>query len=376
MKMKTTLLLICSIIFYSNCQAQKEKIKGNKFTYSYAVYPEIDGYQDTKTFTMDASVNGVKYSYSEGNTEEAKRADLYNPMGLAYKFSQRLSDADLKIEIDQTSSSPHDKIVVHYKDQATKTTRFSYKISANQVYSMKVYDMKNGGKLLKEVIIETSVLTHWPGVPSSTVGYGSKEALQENYTKKSETVRGFNKKINSALFLSSLYSGARPELIMLLHDSQEKIYSKTISIKSKGKDFSGLETAKEYLDLGFDLIKENDKLKIKGNHHVKNAQEYFALAHEIYLDFNKEEHINWFTDQKKQNEYSLGILRSLYFTSFLISDFESCDNLIAEIGNMKDGASEDVIEDIKDMLDEMKKIRKFQEREERLQSVFETRFTY
>lgn len=374
--MKTTLLLICSIFLYVNCRAQKEKIKSNKFVYSYAIYPEIDGFQDTKTFIMDASVNGVKYSYSEGNTEEAKRADLYNPLGLAYKFSQRLSDADLKIEIDQTSSSPMAKDIVQYKDQATKTTRFSYKISADQEYSMKVYDMKNGGNLLKEVIIETSVLTYWPGAPSSTVGYTSKEALQDNYTKQSETVQGFNKKINSDLFLSSLRSGVSAELVMLLHDSEEKIYAQTISVKSNGKDFSGLETAKEYLDMGFDLIKENEKLEIKGNHHVKNAQKYFVLANEIYLDFNKDEYTNWFTDQKKQNEYSLGILRSLYFTSFLISDFQSCNTLIVEIGNMKDGAYEDVIEDINDMLDEMKKIRKFQAREERLQSVFETRFTY
>lgn len=374
--MKTTLILICSIIFSANCQAQKEKISSNKFVYSYAVYPELDGYQDTKTFLMDASVNGVKYSYSEGNTEEAKRADLYNPLGLAYKFSHRTADADLKIEIDQTSSSPLAKDIVNYKDQATKTTRFSYKISADQVYSMKVYDMKNGGNLLKEVIIETSVLTYWPGVPSSTVGYNSHEALLDNYTKQSETVPGFNKKINSDLFLMSLISGVRAELIMLLHDSEEKIDAQTISVKSSGKDFSGLETAKEYLDLGFDLIKANNKLEIKGNHHVKNAQEYFVLAHKIYLDFNKDEYTNWFTDPKQQNEYSLGILRSLYFTSFLISDFESCNNLIAKIESKKEGATEKVIEDINDMLDEMREIRKFQAREERLQSVFETRFTY
>lgn len=82
--MKSNYLLLAVAVLISTTNfAQKAKIKQKNTTYNYTIYPELDGYEDLKTYSIKiVDHNGLNYSYSEGNTDAAKKAEVYTPLVL------------------------------------------------------------------------------------------------------------------------------------------------------------------------------------------------------------------------------------------------------------------------------------------------------
>jgi len=332
--MKNTTLLLLFIAFSSISFAQKAKIKTNPILLNHEIYPEYTGYENVQTFSLSiVNKKGDNLSYSQGNTDAAKSADIYNPAGLAYGFKWIKSNNDLLFEVKQNTSESHKKEFLSYQDPTTKASKYSYRISSKQNYTVKIIDVKNENKLVKEFTIDVNASTDWPGNPSATVGYNSKKLLETNYVKKQETSEGFYKRIDNRLIKSILKSRIGKEITLVLHDSKDKISYFPMNVKTKDAKFSRLDSAIIYLKQGLEEIKLNQKSSIKGNHHIENAQKQFKLAHAIYNEYSKDEYLNWFTDKELNVEYLFGMTSNLYLTSFLTSDFKTANDIYTAVNS-------------------------------------------
>ncbi len=385
----TLMLLTCTLVF-----GQKAKIKTDYVLYKYEIYPELDGYQEYKKFNIKISdKSGTVYSYSEGNTPQAQSSDINNMSGISYPFGMNTLKNDLFFEITQNSSTDVRNEFTSFQDQTTKVIKYAYRISALQNYTVKVYDNKNGNKLISEFTVEYRPATYWPGAPSATVGYGSERLLVDNFKHHEETEEGFYKKIDSRLVENTLVGKIGPDLRILLHGSQNKEQFAASTVHTKDTKFEKLDSAAIYVQQGMDEIKLNDKASIKGNHHVANAQNKFKKAHAIYLEFSKPEYVNWFTDAELKDEYIYGMKNNLFFTSFLVSDFAKANQIYEEVVKkideekklVKEKEAENNMTSVKAILfhssahkalNHMNLFRTNELREERLFTTFKQRYNY
>lgn len=325
--MKKPLLLLLLVLISTQTFGQKAKIRTKQISYPYEVYSDLEGYHEVRNFTIKIVDNkGTEYSYSEGNTAEAKKADIHNELGIAYQLKSLVNSSQLFIEVIQNSSVQNEKELLIFEDPATKVKKYAYKISAVQNYTVKLFNPSNN-ELIKEFNIDHSVQTQWPGQPSTTVGYTSKKLLDDNFIKKEETEEGFIKMIESKLIAYALNGKIGDQIKRTIHDSNKKIVYPINYVKTKDDKFVRLDSAVIYLDLGFEQIKINNKADLKGNHHLQNTKDYFMKAHNIFLAYSSDEYINWFTDVKLKDEYIHGMMGNLYFSSFLVLDFKKAEDI-------------------------------------------------
>lgn len=389
--MKNLIISIALVTISSFSFAQKAKIKMNSFLYKYEIYPELTGYENTKTFTLKIlDKNNKTLSYSEGNTEAAKLANIHNPLGLAYGFKWLKNNTDLLFEIKQNTSEAQKKEFLSYQDPTTKVTKNSYMITAKQNYTVKIFDVKNDNKLLKEITLDVKARTDWPGSPSATVGYNSKKLLESNYAKKGETSEGFYQKIDARLIKSILKSEIGKEITTILHDSKAKLSNLPTYVKTKDDKFTLLDSAIIYIEKGLEEIKINSKSTKKGNHHLANAQKQFSLANSIYEKYAGDEYIDWFTDKELKEQYIFGITANTYLTKFLTSDFKGANDLYIAVNSKVENEKAIYANDksvsgafsslkrspAQKALDNINIIRPYMLREEALFEIFKTRFGY
>jgi hypothetical protein len=175
---------------------------------------------------------------------------------------------------------------------------------------------------------------------------------------------------------------------MLLSDSDRRLIFFSTKVKAKDTKFDLLDSAVIYIDLGMEEIKKNDKAGIKGNHHPINAKNQFLKAHAIYSEYNKKEYLDLFTDPELKEEYLWGLKSNLYFSSFLIADYEKTNDIYNEIKaevDAKIAANKNKTENIKAIMtrtpaekavDAMNEFRFYELREKEFFDVFKSRYSY
>lgn len=83
--MKKTIAFLCAFSCTSILFSQNVKLKNDNIPYKYDIYSELEGFEDHKFYhTSISDFNGNKYSYSEGNDENAKKADIFYFTSLIY----------------------------------------------------------------------------------------------------------------------------------------------------------------------------------------------------------------------------------------------------------------------------------------------------
>lgn len=374
-----------SILFFG----QNIKLKNDNINYKYDVYSEIQGFDEHKFYHVKISdFNGNNYSYSEGLDERAKSADILYQNGVIYGKKWNYLKYELLFEIKLTASVPNKNEVISHADEATKTTKYAYKISSNHKYNVRVFDVTDNNQLIKEFTVDYSPETAWPNYPSATVGFASTKLLEDNYKNSQQTVEGFFKGIDSKLIANSFHKTIVPEIKMLISDSDKKMTFFSTKVKTKDTKFDKLDSATIYIDFGMEEIKKNEKAGIKGNHHVQNAKNYFLKAHKIYSEYNSNDFLGLFSDAELKDEYYWGMKSNLYLANFLIGDYTKTNEIYNEIlekVNAENEAKKNNPENIKSLLkrssaekalDSMKDFRKMELREARLSEVFKTRFAY
>lgn len=381
--------LVVILLFSATTFAQKMKIKQKSISYNYTVYPELDGFEGLKYYTMKITdQNGTRYTYSEGNTDAAKKADIYNPLGMAYGFKWLTQNNDFNFEITVMASEENPRELSVYQDPGTKKKKYSYRLTAKQTYNVKILSADN--ELIKEFTLsDVETMAYWPGAPSATVGYNSEKLLADNYVRKEETQEGFIKARKSDLIQNVLKSKIGKEIVMVLHESKKKFLYDVTTIKTKSDKFLALDSALIYLNEGFELVKANTKSGVKGNHHAENALALFNKADAIYEKFSGDEYVDLFTDKEQQESYIFVMAANLYLTSFLTSDFETANKffeavaskseadqsvpaemtIAGQLGSVKSSAATKAMA-------RMENLRYHQLREERLQEVFQKRIGY
>lgn len=380
--MKTKLLILSLIAITTLSFAQKAKIKNQSFSCVYNIYPEITGHENKETFSIHIkNTKNVTFTYSQGYSENDKKADVYNSKGIS-GFKWVKSNAKLFFDIVQKTSQEKEKELLKYQDAATKIKKFSYRISADQTYEVSVSEInaKNEKVLIKSFDVNVSASTDWPGKPSASVGYPSAQLLSDNFNKKQETVSGFYKKIDGKLIHNAIHRRIGKEIKSLIHEQKNKIIYVPSYVKTKDERFSRLDSAIIYLDLGSDQLKINNKEGIKGNHHIENARFYFLKAHNIYLEYSGDEYLEWFTKPELKEQYNFEMASNLYLSSFLCSDHATANNVYNRIKNK---ASSEVTGELQlkrtpaqKSMDKISSLLQKQEREEKFEQEFKKRYGY
>ena len=387
--MKTSLTTLIILLFGTIVYSQKAKMKTKNIGFKYDVYAEKEGYENYTLYNIKIrDSKGKTYTYSEGNTAQAAASDINNMSGVGYPFRQNTLKNVLFFDVVQTSSTPFNKVVKYIEDKTTKEKTYFYQITAKQKYTVRILDVKNGNKLIKELNVEATPITRWP----LTSTFKSVKLLNYDYKYQKETTPGFVKKIDAKLIDRSLTSRIGKDIAMVMHERTAKPLFYASYVNTKDPTFNRLDSASIYLGFAMEDMKINRKGDVKGNYHRENVQKNIKKAHEIYLEFNKPEYLNWFTIDQLKEKYRYDMKANLYFTSFLISDFAKANeiydqlNKIVEAENIEASKKDlDKIENVSQSLrrtsakiafDHILPFRVYQVREERLYDEFKNRFLY
>jgi hypothetical protein len=384
--MRLSFTVLLSILLSTGFSfSQKAKITDKVISYKFQCYPDVGGYEDYKTYNLDfVNRYGENYGYSTGNTKEAMEKELNILFGFLTDFTYNKLNTDLFIKIKQINHTNEKKEVVKYDDFSNpnaKVQRFVYKIAAEETYKVELLDARNGNKLIKELTIEAKPTIHWPSEPLGNKGYTSEALLTSNYAKRQESEQGFIKKIDVEFAKNSLYSIKKP----IEHTLKTQVikYDYWVSgVKTKETDqFLQLDSAEVYLKLAVDAMNENNKNGIKGNHHRANVRDIVTKVHNIYLKYNKDEYVNWFTDVELKEEYKMYMASNLYFTAVLMDDYALSEKLYASM-KPQDVGSAPLIPTLKRSVkekafqDRMNQIRNIELREQQFEADFKKRYDY
>jgi hypothetical protein len=104
-------------------------------------------------------------------------------------------------------------------------------------------------------------------------------------------------------------------------------------------------------------------------------------VHNIYLKYNKDEYVNWFTDVELKEEYKMYMASNLYFTAVLMDDYALSEKLYASM-KPQDVGSAPLIPTLKRSVkekafqDRMNQIRNIELREQQFEADFKKRYDY
>ena len=347
MKKTNNLVLAVSAILLSTTSlfAQKAKIVEKIINYRYVIYPQFDGYEEIGKYQLNiADFDGGKFKVISNAITKPTDVDptinmLTGPIN-SKTFVSTAAPFVVNI-VPKRDKSFLSKEVASYKitENGAESTRYTYVFKDVLHFD---FEVLNADTVVLKSSYSSDLPYYWGGPidKGANRGYASKGALENAWRHSEEKDKNLYNAIYARMIESRLLEYFREEPMKgLNHYFSTYLWSGSFTFSSvKTKEttkFQVLDSATIYIDNAFDLTKKNvsvmGKETVKGNAFVPEINAMLRKAHNIYLEYNKDEYINWFTDPALKEEYTVFMLSNLYYTSFMLGEYELCDKIMKKL---------------------------------------------
>lgn len=310
-----------------------QKTVSNSLLFRYDVYPEIDGYESTSYYKMEAYDQfGIRYTVDENKLNRPQTTDIYFSKPLIKSMSLSNSLHPVTIHVQRVAHENVKKFEEKFKAQIENGSyqdRFVYKVTAEDKFLVRFIDNKDN-KVIKEFTKDVNTVVYWPNEPIGNNGFTSQKDLQVFYASHhrldTKTDSMLNKKFNAQILQGGIVS-LSPHLEGIIGNYFVNINFEIGVVKSKDSKYEPLKEAYSRLTQLRKPLFKNSLNGIKGNFFVPEIRDEILKVNSIYEEFIKEEYLNSFTDENERTNYHAYMLSNYCLTSFMLGNYEKAIEL-------------------------------------------------